>query len=635
MAKQKPDIQETLRLVCYRGKEVAINFELTKKKILIGSNEICDLHLIEDHISFYHAFISLDEEGGGKIIDLDSTNGIYINGKKVKRSYFHLGDVIRFANLDFYVETTGQEALLEDQDEGQAVIEGAQDVGLPLTPSTQGLILIDGEYCDIVFDEENFKPVWKLPTENKALSFSDYIDIEDENTLIFPILENQEHQSLEVAVMTSGTLMSVDYLSIKNRTYYLSQEDQGSTKVLCEPISGKETPFIRIQEGGINALEIPDFKAFDFISQKELDFDSGGASLMGQEDSYMYLDHTNQIVVRMSNHPPNLRSVPPFAREKESIKIWGKVLLPLLLLLAILRFIPNDKLEVKKEIPVVYKVVKKKKLTQEKEKQELSSQEKTENQKQEGQRQEKVKEDKKKVSRAAPPQPQEQKPAEQKSSPQPSPKQAKQKVVQKKQKQKSYRMDNLKSNIKDLFAASSKNTNTDVRKREDVLAANPGFKASRKSNSKSLNGRISTTVAGIGSDYSGNMAQDYGTKGLSKKSGIDSSYIEPNTKLLGSMDPSLLRKILREYLPQFKHCYQQELLVNESIQGVIRLNFRISSSGRASNIGVVPNSGASFTGRGKGCMANVLRLIDFPKPKGGGVVDVSQPLNFSAERVKI
>ena len=31
------------------------------------------------------------------------------------------------------------------------------------------------------------------------------------------------------------------------------------------------------------------------------------------------------------------------------------------------------------------------------------------------------------------------------------------------------------------------------------------------------------------------------------------------------MDPDLLRKILQEYLPQFRHCYQQELAQNNEI----------------------------------------------------------------------
>jgi hypothetical protein len=44
---------------------------------------------------------------------------------------------------------------------------------------------------------------------------------------------------------------------------------------------------------------------------------------------------------------------------------------------------------------------------------------------------------------------------------------------------------------------------------------------------------------------------------------------------------------------------------------------------------------ARFSQKGIGCMGQVLSMIDFPKPKGGGVVDVRQPLNFFAEAEKI
>jgi len=101
------------------------------------------------------------------------------------------------------------------------------------------------------------------------------------------------------------------------------------------------------------------------------------------------------------------------------------------------------------------------------------------------------------------------------------------------------------------------------------------------------------------------------------------------------MDPELLRKILREYIPQFRHCYQKELIGNsEKIKGVINLNFTISSEGRVSSHDIRAKD-ARFSKKGLGCMGQVLTLIDFPKPKGGGVVDVKQPLNFFAETEKI
>src|SRR5690606_38669408 len=84
-----------------------------------------------------------------------------------------------------------------------------------------------------------------------------------------------------------------------------------------------------------------------------------------------------------------------------------------------------------------------------------------------------------------------------------------------------------------------------------------------------------------GSDKKGSGSASYGSRGLASKSGFDSSYLEPKTVVLGSMDPELLRKILREYIPQFRHCYQQELIANsDKIKGVIDLNFTIGPQGK-------------------------------------------------------
>ena len=85
-------------------------------------------------------------------------------------------------------------------------------------------------------------------------------------------------------------------------------------------------------------------------------------------------------------------------------------------------------------------------------------------------------------------------------------------------------------------------------------------------------------------------------------------------------------------MPQFRHCYQQELLRNDKVEGVINLKFRIIAQGRTKNI-VVEGKRAQFSSQGEQCMRKVLSLIDeFPHPKGGGVVDVKQPLNFTSSR---
>jgi hypothetical protein len=138
-----------------------------------------------------------------------------------------------------------------------------------------------------------------------------------------------------------------------------------------------------------------------------------------------------------------------------------------------------------------------------------------------------------------------------------------------------------------------------------------------------------------GKDAVGNYDRSTTTRGLANKKGIDTAFVQADTVVLGSIDPEILRKILGEYLAQFKFCYQQELQEqSEKIKGIVDLNFRIEGDGKVSKVNI-KSAQTKFSDKGVGCMSNVLRMIEFPKPKGGGLVDVRQPLNFYSESTKI
>ena len=57
------------------------------------------------------------------------------------------------------------------------------------------------------------------------------------------------------------------------------------------------------------------------------------------------------------------------------------------------------------------------------------------------------------------------------------------------------------------------------------------------------------------------------------------------------------------------------------------LKFRIIGKGRGKKCSVLGRQ-FKFSSSGKECMRNVLALIDFPAPKGGGIVDIKQPKFF-------
>jgi len=70
-----------------------------EKPFLVGREEYCSLKIDEESVSRSHAEIRLDENGY-QLIDLDSTNGTFLNGKRLGDQHHTLqaGDTIRVGN---------------------------------------------------------------------------------------------------------------------------------------------------------------------------------------------------------------------------------------------------------------------------------------------------------------------------------------------------------------------------------------------------------------------------------------------------------------------------------------------------------------------------------------------------------
>ena len=82
---------------------------------------------------------------------------------------------------------------------------------------------------------------------------------------------------------------------------------------------------------------------------------------------------------------------------------------------------------------------------------------------------------------------------------------------------------------------------------------------------------------------------------------------------------------------QFRFCYQKELdRAKSKFSGRIKLNFIIGASGHVTRAGVVSSD---IKPEVKGCVVNVLKGIPFPAPRGGGKVEVTQPMNFYPNEV--
>jgi pSer/pThr/pTyr-binding forkhead associated (FHA) protein len=68
-------------------------FEITKTETLIGRAPTCDLQIPDDSMSREHACVTCDGEMAA-LEDLQSTNGVKVNGKRVRSSELAHGDEI-------------------------------------------------------------------------------------------------------------------------------------------------------------------------------------------------------------------------------------------------------------------------------------------------------------------------------------------------------------------------------------------------------------------------------------------------------------------------------------------------------------------------------------------------------------
>jgi len=96
-----------------------------------------------------------------------------------------------------------------------------------------------------------------------------------------------------------------------------------------------------------------------------------------------------------------------------------------------------------------------------------------------------------------------------------------------------------------------------------------------------------------------------------------------NAAATGDLDKNIIRRYIRRRLPRIKLCYEKELAKKPKLKGTVVTNFQISPAGSVLGISAKGVSDAVSS-----CVASEIKMIQFPKPKGGGLVQVRYPFNF-------
>lgn len=88
---------DTARIIASREDRLLGVFPLQRGRVLVGRDALCDIKLPSKLVSRHHALI-VRAEYGAQVLDLGSTNGVIVNGRKIRDHELEDGDVMRLAD---------------------------------------------------------------------------------------------------------------------------------------------------------------------------------------------------------------------------------------------------------------------------------------------------------------------------------------------------------------------------------------------------------------------------------------------------------------------------------------------------------------------------------------------------------
>lgn len=101
-------------LVCVKGEDKGATFELCEREMILGRSPQCDIQMVHSKISGKHCKVFLK---GQRLVvsDLESSNGVKVNGKRIRGKsvslsfdqQFALGEDV-FSFVEQHVEANGE-----------------------------------------------------------------------------------------------------------------------------------------------------------------------------------------------------------------------------------------------------------------------------------------------------------------------------------------------------------------------------------------------------------------------------------------------------------------------------------------------------------------------------------------------
>jgi hypothetical protein len=142
-------------------------------------------------------------------------------------------------------------------------------------------------------------------------------------------------------------------------------------------------------------------------------------------------------------------------------------------------------------------------------------------------------------------------------------------------------------------------------------------------------GMANVGTAGRGGGGRGGSGYGQGAGNLGEKDDKMPTVIPGKPLVTGSLDKEIIQRVIRKHRREIAFCYEQELQKNKNLAGRIKVKFTISGTGDV--IAAIVRTSTLKSRAVESCVTSKIRRWVFPEPKGGGIVVVNYPFNFSRQ----
>ena len=137
-------------------------------------------------------------------------------------------------------------------------------------------------------------------------------------------------------------------------------------------------------------------------------------------------------------------------------------------------------------------------------------------------------------------------------------------------------------------------------------------------------------LAGLGTRGIGSGTAGYGRAGATfGAAGEAIGSVGGEPIILGALDRTVIDEVVKRHMNQIRYCYQRQLSKKPKLAGKIVVRFTVAADGTVSKAEI--KSSTMNDELVENCIIGRFQRMQFPAPKGEGVIIVSYPFQFSHE----